>query len=854
MSAESSCPCDNDLPQQPTNLPGLTHIAARAGTFAEFRRALLLPVRATDSATRTVPPETELSTPATQTSPVKAVWRPGAAGDLAVMMMEWWAYVGDILTFYNERIANQDYLRTADLPESVPRLIQLLGYRPRPAIGATGTLAALITPGQTATLPRGLPFLSKPAPGQEVQTFELDADTTIGPPDSVPANPPVALLAAQTSIGAGVYALLLGGAVTNVPAATPLLIVARATDTFDPAPPYLLTEMLGQATVQTIAGGQKQTRVVLFVPNPGGAPLADLTAAEVGLQRSTQSTGLWTFFPQGVINGNVVQLAGLARQLRPGDTVVFTFDGGAPFVTTVKSNQDVTWYSNATPTTPTTPPASNPLPVPHTQLTLGDDVYDAFSEIAIVTWLIENDLQQYITPAVIAYLTPYAFILGDNIGRFAILSNWIDVGALKDQPPAPYDGTPPTLVAVEPATFVASTGVEVIVADSTGAGVLAEGSSAGDDTLTLSQLPSPMPTLQPPLSVLYDLLPVSRGKTVANEVLGSGDATVAGQSFQLSKAPVTYLAKNTSYASTIALTVAGRPWTEVSTFYGQPPTAEVFVTREDESGKTHVDFGDGINGARLPTGANNVVASYRVGAGAASPPAGKLTVIGQSFPGLKSVLNPVAVGGGADPEPSSRIATFAPRSVLTLGRAVGVYDYQAIAAQAPGVARAQVVWAWSDADQRALVTVYVGDDAAARDSAQQALAAAGDPNRPVAVKLATPVEATLRMTLIIGLGLEAAPILAAVQAALTDPVTGLFSPDSAGIGQSVFDSQIEEVVLEVEGVVAISAFSFVSGDPSLERFGFRFGFLPQQPSHSPGEGGYFAPVQVSLSTQVDTHG
>jgi hypothetical protein len=46
--------------------------------------------------------------------------------------------IADILTFYNERIANQDYLRTADLPESVSHLIALLGYRPRPAIGASG--------------------------------------------------------------------------------------------------------------------------------------------------------------------------------------------------------------------------------------------------------------------------------------------------------------------------------------------------------------------------------------------------------------------------------------------------------------------------------------------------------------------------------------------------------------------------------------------------------------------------------------------------------------------------------------------------------------------------------------------
>ena len=45
--------------------------------------------------------------------------------------------------------------------------------------------------------------------------------------------------------------------------------------------------------------------------------------------------------------------------------------------------------------------------------------------------------------------------------------------------------------------------------------------------------------------------------------------------------------------------------------------------------------------------------------------------------------------------------------------------------------RASAVWAWNDARQRTLVTVYVGDDSGAATSARQALAAAGDPNRPV---------------------------------------------------------------------------------------------------------------------------
>lgn len=188
----SACPCDGSVLAPPVNLPGLSQIAYRAGTYADFRRAVLTPLFI---------PATPQPLPVEQTLSVNGVpvWRTEGAGDLAVMIAEWFAYIADIITFYNERIANQDYLRTADLPESVNNLIALLGYRPRPAIGATGTLAALLSPGPSfggrgILLPQGLQFQSKPTPGLAPQTFELSAATPIGAPDQLPATPPPMLL------------------------------------------------------------------------------------------------------------------------------------------------------------------------------------------------------------------------------------------------------------------------------------------------------------------------------------------------------------------------------------------------------------------------------------------------------------------------------------------------------------------------------------------------------------------------------------------------------------------------------------------------------------------------------------
>ncbi len=73
------CPCETFVfPQSITNPPGRSRINYRVGDFIAFREALL----------RSRPGEVEL-----------ANWRPGAQGDLAVQMIEWWAYVADILRF-----------------------------------------------------------------------------------------------------------------------------------------------------------------------------------------------------------------------------------------------------------------------------------------------------------------------------------------------------------------------------------------------------------------------------------------------------------------------------------------------------------------------------------------------------------------------------------------------------------------------------------------------------------------------------------------------------------------------------------------------------------------------------------
>jgi hypothetical protein len=165
----------------------------------------------------------------------------------------------------------------------------------------------------------------------------------------------------------------------------------------------------------------------------------------------------------------------------------------------------------------------------------------------------------------------------------------------------------------------------VLIEDAEGQGVLATASVAAAKTAEMEILSfagGALPSLKPPLRVLFDTVVLTRGKTVPREVLGSGDATLAARSFALSNKPLTYLPAGDAWKSTLSVFVDGVRWTEVPSFYGQPATAQVYTTYEDEEARTHVVFGDGENGARLPTGRDNVLASYRFGSGAEAPAAG----------------------------------------------------------------------------------------------------------------------------------------------------------------------------------------------------------------------------------------
>jgi hypothetical protein len=805
------------------NPAGQPAINYRAGDYVAFRDALL----------RALPGETELTQ--TAAGRIIQVWRPGGEGDLALQMMEWWAYLSDVLTFYNERIATQGYLGVADLPESVNRLIQLLGYRPRPGIAASGALAALLNTTKPVTLPQGFQVQSKPGPGQQPQIFELGTATVLQKPDLISARPVPSTAPLLSPDGKTVW---LAGKIGGIKPGERLLLVNG-----DAVAGGAIT-VSAWATVQSAQPQNDpygdQVTAVTFSAAVRGIP-ADAQATGFALLRSGQSATPWSSRPTGwsttVISASGIDLASIARDLSPGSLALLEVTGAAkdPSVVstlvTIKAYSEAVWYANGDGLAPPDGP-NPPIPIPvlHTHIDFTQSL------AASASW---NDEASLVTV------------------RFG----WSSVGQLVpvlSAAQAAFAGAPAVLTTT--AAFPIGVDLPVLLQDAQGNGASAIGTVGTGDaaatTMTLGNVADmPAGGLGPTIDVLFDLLTLSRGKTVANEVLGSGNAAVAGQDFVLQKSPVTYFADPASlsgdgFSSTVQVWVNQLRWTEVQSFFRQPSDATVFVTHEDEQGSTHITFGDGINGARVPTGVNNVVATYRTGSGAAVPSPGTLTNILQPQPGLKSLLNPIAPTGGADPDPPSRVRTLAPRSVLTFGRAISLDDYQVIAAGTPGVIQAAAAYRFDPIAQRPGVTVWVSGDAGAVASVHAAIAAEADPNRPVTVLMATGLDTMISLTYVRDARYLDEIVSGALHAALLDPDSGLFGVNAVGIGEAFYNSQIYAACLTVSGIIAVQDLSVQVGNrltPLLSARPIRRGRQPlgvAAPSsgerHDPGIGNYIS--------------
>ena len=158
-------------PQSEVNRPGLPAIAYRAGTYATFLESMLARV----SSLYLDIPAGDGSGAVQRVCPLKNLTTRDLS-DPSIALMDAWATVADVLTFYQERIANEGYLRTATERFSILELARLIGYRLRPGISASVYLAFTVADGFNGTLPTGTRAQSIPGAGETPQFFETYED------------------------------------------------------------------------------------------------------------------------------------------------------------------------------------------------------------------------------------------------------------------------------------------------------------------------------------------------------------------------------------------------------------------------------------------------------------------------------------------------------------------------------------------------------------------------------------------------------------------------------------------------------------------------------------------------------
>src|SRR5262249_32136123 len=98
--------------------------------------------------------------------------------DASIALLDCWACVGDVLSFYQERIANEGYLRTCTERLSAVELGRLIGYEPRPGVAPTVSVPSPIAPTHTppTVIPAGARSQTLPGPGEVPQSFETSED------------------------------------------------------------------------------------------------------------------------------------------------------------------------------------------------------------------------------------------------------------------------------------------------------------------------------------------------------------------------------------------------------------------------------------------------------------------------------------------------------------------------------------------------------------------------------------------------------------------------------------------------------------------------------------------------------
>ena len=787
-SGGSNCTCGCcagvavETPQGESNSPGLPAISYRTGTWATFRQSMLARLSSSDY-------------PALQ--PLKT----RDDDDFSIALLDAASVMLDILTFYQERLANESYLRTATQLRSLIELSRLIGYSPAPGVAALTYLAftlkaVLGQPPNPSTpaiaIPQGTQVQSVPAQGQTAQTFETSADILAKPDWNA-----LAVLSSSIWRPPGYFSLVLAGTSTQLNPGDALLILGIEREEWTPgSTPNEQWDVvfLNQVTPDTqnnitLVGWDKRLfhgtgsgyspgasswttakvfafrqKAALFgnnAPNPSLFTNAnDTTQTSLpALINDCVSPWQWRWNNFQIQDASDIYLDSSYSKIAVGSWFALAVaDVVQLYKATSAYTQSLAQYALSAKVTTLAADFNDPniqaFPLQGTavlaqsdQLTLAQQPFDHPLYGSIVELA---DLRPDLAAVQAIALTGNAQKLSVNtLSQELVFVPDDQSGNLKLGP-----GDVVTIIDPTPLPLIKKTGlvpdwwdqskkIGLRVSDSSGrTGTV----HAALSEFTLADAAKTDPVIQEvalvtgiafdahpyphtqlllanPLQNCYnrDVTTVncnvglaSAGSSVS-EIMGSGSASTPDQTFNLKQKPLTYVqaVTPTGRQSTLEVTANGVAWTQVPTLYQQGPSAQVYSVLDQQGGATTVLFGDGEEGATLPTGQNNIQANYRVGSGSAgNVAAGAITTLVDRPLGVSGVINPESAIGGQDPQSLAQIQENAPLSVLTLGRAVSITDYQNFAATYAGIAKANAIWIPSGPARGVFLTVAGVDGAA----------------------------------------------------------------------------------------------------------------------------------------------
>jgi photosystem II stability/assembly factor-like uncharacterized protein/sorbitol-specific phosphotransferase system component IIA len=330
-----------------------------------------------------------------------------------------------------------------------------------------------------------------------------------------------------------------------------------------------------------------------------------------------------------------------------------------------------------------------------------------------------------------------------------------------------------------------------------------------DQQQPLLTLANPMQNSYDPqtMKIYANVVPATHGETI-QELLGNGDSTLTHQKFELQKPPLTYVSATTPSGAETTLQVRVNQvlWQEVPSLYQRSPLDQVYITRIADDRSVTITLGDGSSGARLPTGIENVTATYRSGIGLAGRVgADRLSLLKTRPLGIAAVTNPLPATGAADPETMAEARTSAPLTVRTLDRIVSLQDYEDFARAFAGIGKAQAdLLIAGEAPLVHITVAAVGGRSVLPDTALytnlvQAIDASRDPVQQVQVTSYESIAFNLEAKLLVDARYLPDRVMAAAKAALIQR----FVFENRSFGQAVTAAEAIATLQAIAGMIAV---------------------------------------------------